>query len=52
MSQTSRFDFGYTHVMIKDAEINNDQSARARGIVKGTYEASSHIFSMQYQYSF
>lgn len=52
MSQASRFDFGYTYVMIKDAEIDNDQSARARGIVKGSYEASSHIFGVQYQYSF
>lgn len=52
MSPVSRFDFGYTYVMIKDADINNDQTARARGIVRGTYQASSHIFAVQYQHSF
>jgi len=48
----SRFDVGYTFVHIKDADIDNDQSARARGIVRGTYEASVHILSLQYQHSF
>ena len=52
MSPASRFDFGYTFVSIEDADINNDQSARARGIVRGTYEASVHILSVQYQHTF
>jgi hypothetical protein len=51
-SPASRLDFGYTFVGIEDADINNDQSARARGIVRGTYEASVHILSVQYQHSF
>jgi long-chain fatty acid transport protein len=52
MSQASRLDVGYSYVMIKDANINNDQSAAARGIVVGTYEAKVHVFGVQYQHSF
>ena len=50
--KASRFDVGYTFIHIKDAEINNDQTARARGIVRGTYEAYVNILSIQYQHSF
>jgi hypothetical protein len=39
-------------VGIKDADINNDQTARARGIVRGKYEARVNILSLQYQHSF
>lgn len=52
MSPANRLDFGYTYVMIKDADINNDQSAAGKGIVKGTFQASSHILGVQYQHSF
>jgi long-chain fatty acid transport protein len=48
----SRLDFGYTFISIKDADINNDQSARARGIVRGTYEATVNILSVSYQHTF
>jgi len=48
----SRFDVGYTFIQVKDADIDNDQAARARGIVRGTYEATVHILSVQYQHSF
>jgi long-chain fatty acid transport protein len=52
LSPAGRFDFGYTFVYVKDADINNDQTARARGIVRGTYEANVNILSVQYQHSF
>jgi len=52
MSKASRFDFGYTFVQIKDADINNDQRAVGRGLVNGTYEANVNIFSVSYQHSF
>jgi long-chain fatty acid transport protein len=52
LSPASRFDVGYTFIHIKDADINNDQSARARGTVRGTYEANVNILSVQYQHSF
>ena len=51
-SAASRFDVGYTFINVKDADIENDQTARARGIVRGTYEASVNILSLQYQHSF
>jgi long-chain fatty acid transport protein len=52
MSKVSRFDFGYTFISIKDADINNDQRAVGRGLVNGTYEATVNIFSVSYQHSF
>lgn len=52
MTKSSRWDFGYTFIHIEDADINNDQSARARGIVNGTYDASVNILGVQYQHSF
>ena len=51
-SPASRFDVGYTFIHVKDADINNDQTAVARGIVKGTYEGRVNILSVQYQHSF
>jgi long-chain fatty acid transport protein len=51
-SPVSRFDVGYTFVNVKDADINNDQTARARGIVKGSYEGRVNILSVQYQHTF
>jgi long-chain fatty acid transport protein len=48
----NRFDVGYAFIQVKDAEINNDQSARARGVVRGTYQADVHVFSLQYQFTF
>jgi long-chain fatty acid transport protein len=52
MSPASRFDLGYTFIHIKDADINNNQTAAARGIVRGEYEARVNILSLQYQHSF
>lgn len=51
-SASSRFDVGYTFIQFEDADINNDQSARARGIVRGNYEGMVNILSVQYQHSF
>jgi len=51
-SPLNRFDIAYTYVQIKDADIDNDQAARARGIVRGTYQADVNILSLQYQMSF
>ena len=51
-SRSGKFDVGYTYIAIKDADINNNQSAAGRGIVRGTYEANVHVLSVQYQHSF
>ena len=52
LSKASRLDFGYAFIHIEDADIENDQTARARGIVRGAYEASVNIVSIQYQHRF
>jgi long-chain fatty acid transport protein len=52
LGAASRLDAGYTFIQVKDADINNDQSARARGIVRGTYEGTVNILSFSYQHSF
>jgi long-chain fatty acid transport protein len=52
MSAASRFDLGYTFIHVKDADINNNQTAAARGIVLGEYEGRVNILSLQYQHSF
>jgi long-chain fatty acid transport protein len=52
MSKAGRFDFGYSFVQVKDADINNNQAAAGRGVVTGTYEATVNIFSVSYQHSF
>lgn len=51
-SPRARLDVGYTFITIKDADINNDQRAAGRGLVNGTYDATVHILSVQYQHSF
>jgi long-chain fatty acid transport protein len=51
-SRSSRFDIGYTYIKIKDADINNNQTARARGIVNGHYDSDVNILSVQYQHTF
>jgi long-chain fatty acid transport protein len=51
-SPVSRLDFGYAFINVKDADINNDQSARARGTVTGTYEGTVNILSVQYEHRF
>jgi long-chain fatty acid transport protein len=51
-SRSSRFDIGYAFIKVKDADINNNQSAAGRGIVNGTYDATVNILSLQYQHSF
>lgn len=52
VSRSGRIDMGYTFVNIKDADINNNQTAAGRGVVNGTYEATVNILSVSYQHSF
>ncbi len=60
VSPTSRWDFGYTHIFIKDAPIDHTRSQQTPGLtvptpaagtattVTGNYEGSVDIFSVQY----
>jgi long-chain fatty acid transport protein len=52
VSPSGRIDLGYTFVNIKDAEINNNQVAASKGLVRGTYDANVNILSVSYQHSF
>lgn len=47
----SRLDFGYTHIFIKDADIDQNQNTASQGFngyVIGTYEAQADIIGIQY----
>ena len=60
----SRWDFGYTHIFIEDADINNTRSQQVPGLtvptpapgtastVSGGYTGSVDIFSVQYSVMF
>jgi long-chain fatty acid transport protein len=44
--------FAYSFVKVKDADINNDQTALGRGVVNGTYHAHVNTFGLQWQHTF
>ena len=59
IKQTGRLDFGYSHLFLKDAEIDNTRTqvgfpapAAATSRVQGTYEGSVDIFSVTYSMAF
>lgn len=53
-AKNTTIDVGATYLLIKDTEINNDQSANApsRGIVKGTYDDKAFILGAQLSMAF
>jgi long-chain fatty acid transport protein len=58
ISQAGAIDFGYAHLFMKDASINNNRggvdtaSTAAYGSLAGTYKNSVDILSVQYTHSF
>jgi long-chain fatty acid transport protein len=52
IARNAKLDAGYTYVDVKDADINNNQTAAGKGIVNGTYNATIHVFGLQYQHTF
>jgi long-chain fatty acid transport protein len=52
MSPTSKFDVGYSHLFISDAKIDDNQIAIGNGRVRGDFEGSVDILSMQYTHNF
>jgi long-chain fatty acid transport protein len=64
VGKSSSIDLGYSHIFIKDADINNTKSQQAPGLttptpapgtattVTGSYEGSVDIFSVQYTLNF
>jgi long-chain fatty acid transport protein len=57
-SPASRFDIGYAHLFISDADIHDNQTAISatspfsKGRVKGDYDGSVDILSLQYTHNF
>ena len=52
MSPASKFDIGYSHLFISDASIDDNQIATGNGRVRGDFEGSVDILSMQYTHNF
>lgn len=52
MSPTSKFDIGYSHLFISDAKIDDNQIASGNGRVRGDFEGSVDILSLQYTHNF
>ena len=51
-NKTSALDLGLAYIYVKNSDINNDQRAQGRGLVKGTYDADSWLFGAQYSMGF
>ena len=55
VTPTSKFDVGYSHLFISDAKIDDNQNTLAGGFsgrVKGDFEGSVDILSLQYTHNF
>ena len=52
VSPASKLDVGYSHLFISDASINDNQLATAKGRVRGDYDGSVDILSLQYTHNF
>ena len=51
-SPSSSVDVGYAHLFISDASINDGRSGAANGTLKGSYDGSVDILSLQYTHNF
>ena len=51
-NRESAVDIGYAHLFVRDATINQNQSATGAGTLTGNYKSSVDILSMQYMQSF
>jgi long-chain fatty acid transport protein len=52
LAPNSAIDVGYSHLFISDANINDAKSGAANGRVKGSYDGSVDILSMQFTHNF
>ena len=52
MTPASKFDVGYSHLFISDAKIDDNQIATGNGRLRGDFEGSVDILSMQYTHNF
>jgi len=49
---TTKLDIGYAHLFISDSKIDDNQIATANGRIRGDYDASVDILSMQITHNF
>ncbi|HEX9193914.1 MAG TPA: outer membrane protein transport protein [Burkholderiales bacterium] len=52
LSSATTLDFGYAHLFLKDAPIDQDASATGNGHLVGTYRGSIDILGVQFAYRF
>lgn len=52
VTRRDKVDLGYSYIKVRDADINNNQTAAGKGIVTGTYSATINLFGLQYQHTF
>lgn len=52
VSDSSKVDFGYAHLFVKDTSIANNQTATGAGDLVGTFSSSINIVTVQYAYNF
>lgn len=52
VAPASKIDVGYSHLFISDASIDDNQIAKANGRLKGDFEGSVDILSMQFTHNF
>jgi long-chain fatty acid transport protein len=51
-SKLTRVDVGGAYLYVKDADINNNETAVGRGLVKGTYKDSVYLLGAQFSMAF
>ena len=52
ITPASKLDIGYSHLFISDAKIDDNQIATGNGRLRGDFEGSVDILSMQYTHNF
>jgi long-chain fatty acid transport protein len=52
VAPASKIDVGYSHLFISDAKIDDNQIATANGRLRGDFEGSVDILSLQYTHNF
>jgi long-chain fatty acid transport protein len=52
VAPASKIDIGYSHLFISDAKIDDNQIATANGRLRGDFEGSVDILSLQYTHNF
>lgn len=52
VSPRTQIDIGYSHLFIRDTDIDNDTAAATKGIVRGSYDSQAHVVGIQLSHRF